>query len=298
MSYKTRTVSWSQRLLYACMVSVIIASIAFLVNGLIHLWVDYEQPFHARQFWLWQQLNFEQSMLLLVLFGGALGAIIHIAWSFSIRVGRQEFENQWITWYILRPFVGAVMAFAFYLFLRGIVVMPVGPGFGQDAMSKELTDNIVELTTQLAEYGESQAALQLLKMYVDQKNGYTMSIDALGDETLLLSGGRSSIPPLNPYGILAIAVFAGLFAKQAIDKMEGVFGALLKNNKKELKGDFYFADQGVEKVGTLGTPKARDNGKHESEDIYTRTVGLPGDSGINNVSENSTTQSSDNKGFF
>lgn len=58
-------------------------------------------------------------LLLLVLIGGALGAFLHSARSFTSFVGNEEIKSSWAWWYYLHPFLGAILALAFYMAVRG-----------------------------------------------------------------------------------------------------------------------------------------------------------------------------------
>src|SRR5262245_11432330 len=64
----------------------------------------------------------EIRMLVLVLCAGALGAMVHAVQSFVDFHGNQRLARSWLPWYLLRPFVGALMALIFYLLLRGGLV--------------------------------------------------------------------------------------------------------------------------------------------------------------------------------
>ena len=54
-----------------------------------------------------------------VLIGGALGAFLHSARSFTDFVGNQEIKGSWAWWYYLHPFIGAILALTFYMAVRG-----------------------------------------------------------------------------------------------------------------------------------------------------------------------------------
>ena len=58
-------------------------------------------------------------LLFLVLIGGALGAFLHSARSFTDFVGNQEIKGSWAWWYYLHPFIGAILALTFYMAVRG-----------------------------------------------------------------------------------------------------------------------------------------------------------------------------------
>ncbi len=60
----------------------------------------------------------EKQLLILVILTGALGASLHGATSLSEYIGNKTFSNQWVTWYLLRPFVGGVLVILFYFVMR------------------------------------------------------------------------------------------------------------------------------------------------------------------------------------
>ncbi|GAC1313933.1 MAG: hypothetical protein NVSMB2_02700 [Chloroflexota bacterium] len=61
----------------------------------------------------------EVRLLLLVVFTGALGGIIHAVRSITWYIGQQELRRNWLLTYIAQPFVGSTLAFLFYLVVRG-----------------------------------------------------------------------------------------------------------------------------------------------------------------------------------
>jgi hypothetical protein len=125
----------------------------------------------------------EQRLMLIVLISGALGSYIHAATSFATYVGNGELHRTWLWWYVLRPFVGAALAFVLYAVTRG---------------------------------------------------------------GLLTGSGNASV--LNPFGIAAIAAMAGMFSKQAVDKLREVFDNLFRTAKGQ--GD----DQRGGKLAPLASP--------------------------------------------
>ena len=62
---------------------------------------------------------FKEILLLwLVLIVGALGSSLHGIISISNYIGSSSFKETWSLWYILRPFVGAILSLIFYLIIR------------------------------------------------------------------------------------------------------------------------------------------------------------------------------------
>jgi uncharacterized membrane protein YeaQ/YmgE (transglycosylase-associated protein family) len=95
--------------------------------------------------------------LILAMLAGAMGAFLHVAQSFATYVGNRSFGWSWTWWYLLRPFIGAVLAVVVYVVFRSALV----PG--------------------------------------------------------------SSANVTNAYGVVALAALAGMFSKQAIDKLNEIF---------------------------------------------------------------------------
>jgi len=58
-------------------------------------------------------------LVLLVLLAGALGSFLHSARSFADFVGNKRMAGSWAWWYLLHPFMGAIMALVFYAAVRG-----------------------------------------------------------------------------------------------------------------------------------------------------------------------------------
>lgn len=65
------------------------------------------------------RLGYEERLLLIVAFAGALGAYVHAAQSFVSYVGNQQIVSSWLWWYLIRPFIGLALAEILYLAVRG-----------------------------------------------------------------------------------------------------------------------------------------------------------------------------------
>lgn len=61
----------------------------------------------------------EKSTILIVIFSGALGSLVHTLRSFYRYVGNRELVWSWLAMYIMLPFVGATLGLVFYLIVRG-----------------------------------------------------------------------------------------------------------------------------------------------------------------------------------
>lgn len=69
-------------------------------------------------------LDDESLLLLIVAMAGALGSMVHAIRSFYWYVGHGELVRSWMWKYILLPFVGAILALAFYMVFRGGLFSP------------------------------------------------------------------------------------------------------------------------------------------------------------------------------
>ncbi len=76
--------------------------------------------------WTPESVNLEPEvrLILIVLFSGALGSMVHALRSFFWYVGNRQLVRSWILKYILLPFSGATLALLFYLVLRAGLFSP------------------------------------------------------------------------------------------------------------------------------------------------------------------------------
>jgi hypothetical protein len=112
---------------------------------------------------VWTSL--EERLLLLVIVAGALGSYVHAATSFADYLGNRKFTSSWTWWYVLRPFIGVVLALVIYFAIRGGFLLLVTNGateakdinpFGIGALaaltgmfSKQATDKLNEVFSTL-----------------------------------------------------------------------------------------------------------------------------------------------------
>ncbi|HEY0546668.1 MAG TPA: IPT/TIG domain-containing protein [Pyrinomonadaceae bacterium] len=61
----------------------------------------------------------EVRLILLVMLVGAIGSYLHAASSFVDYLGNRTFVSSWVWWYLLRPFIGMLLALLFYFVFRG-----------------------------------------------------------------------------------------------------------------------------------------------------------------------------------
>lgn len=78
---------------------------------------EYPPPFwlFGRKF----QPSLETRLILLVLLAGAIGSYVHAASSLVDYLGNRTFISSWMWWYLLRPFIGMMLALIFYFVFRG-----------------------------------------------------------------------------------------------------------------------------------------------------------------------------------
>jgi hypothetical protein len=154
----------------------------------------------------WFQPTLETRLILLVLLAGAIGSYVHAASSLVDYLGNRTMISSWVWWYLLRPFIGMMLALIFYFGFRGgFITAGVNPGgegaasfinpFGIAAMaglvgmfSKVAADKLNEVFLTLFRPASGQG---------DAKRGdklaesVTPSIGSLGPNTGPASGGTA-----------------------------------------------------------------------------------------------------------
>ena len=68
--------------------------------------------------WWQRKITLELRLILLVFFTGALAACVHALKSFADYAGEEKLTRSWYWFYVARPFIGAGLAFIFYLVVR------------------------------------------------------------------------------------------------------------------------------------------------------------------------------------
>jgi hypothetical protein len=66
----------------------------------------------------------QKAVILMVMWLGALGGLIHLASSLTIYVGNRDLKRSWIIYYLLAPLQGAALAPLLYLLLKSAVLSP------------------------------------------------------------------------------------------------------------------------------------------------------------------------------
>jgi len=108
-----------------------LAATAILIFMLAHVWpasgMEDSDGAGKKLFWAFRLCD-ETRLLLLVVFGGAIGAQVHALRSFAWYVGTGELTRKWVMYYIGRPFIGAALAPALYFVARALFAPgPAGP---------------------------------------------------------------------------------------------------------------------------------------------------------------------------
>jgi len=98
----------------------LVALSVLVVNGIIQFWPETPIADSSKidYFGISFAVSGEIQLLLLVLFMGALGGMVHALRSYFFHIGTQDFSNNYIVWYVLLPFVGSFTAVIFYLVVR------------------------------------------------------------------------------------------------------------------------------------------------------------------------------------
>lgn len=65
------------------------------------------------------EVSLDARVLMLVMVSGGLGSFVHTAKSFGDFVGNDKLMSSWMWWYILKPFIGMILAIVLYLVIRG-----------------------------------------------------------------------------------------------------------------------------------------------------------------------------------
>ena len=66
--------------------------------------------------------NQDQGLIALALLAGITGSFLQSAQSLIAFIGNDAFKRSWTAWYVLRPWIGAVLGFALYFALRAGLV--------------------------------------------------------------------------------------------------------------------------------------------------------------------------------
>lgn len=96
-----------------------------------------------------------QRLVITVLICSGIGAQVHTIASFAFHMARRDFSRDWIYWYILRPFQGAIVAFVVYFVFAA--------GLAGELTSSADTD--VKAASKMAELYRAGAIAALVGMF-------------------------------------------------------------------------------------------------------------------------------------
>ena len=211
------------KLINSLLLLIMIASVLFVLYTIIDIWPN--KYGLGNPFWGYK-LTIEKRIMLLVVLGGGLGAFIHTATSFTDFLGNRTLKYSWVPWYIMRPFIGSALAIIVYLLLRGGLFNPTFDNSSDYSNYTFETVNIDSLQQEFSNYVESLSTDTLLT---------TAKKDSLifikKTELTKIVQQNKEIPPVNPFGIMAIACMTGMFSRQAIDKLREIFESMFRVNK-------------------------------------------------------------------
>ena len=138
-------------------------------------------------------------LLLLALWFGALGSLLHAGSSFVSFAGNRELFASWVPWYIVRPLLGAGLAAVFY------VVMRAGFGTAGGAAPVAISHYTVAAAAALVGLFTHRATLKLKDVFdaLFPSNEGERQADALGGAAPRIT---KVIPPTVPVGTDAVQV--------------------------------------------------------------------------------------------
>ncbi len=110
----------------------------------------------------WGPISRDIDLILLVLLGGALGSFLHSARSFADFVGNKRIVGSWAWWYLLHPFMGAIMALVFYAAVRGGFLAITG---GANVRASDLSPYGVTAIAALVGMFSNQATQKLADIF-------------------------------------------------------------------------------------------------------------------------------------
>jgi hypothetical protein len=145
-------------------------------------------------FWWGQEIktSAELRILVLVLCAGALGSMLHAVQSFLDFHGNQRLAKSWLPWYLMRPFVGALLALVFYLLIRGGLIAGASP-----AGDVPVPVNLIGLVGAAALVGmfSDLASLKLKEVFTTMFASTTKRADPLVDGTATAKPSTTDADP-------------------------------------------------------------------------------------------------------
>ena len=139
------------------------------------------------------EASWDYRLLLISLWFGALGSLLHAGSSFVSFVGNRQLVASWLPWYIVRPFLGAGLAAVFYVVARAGLATTAGePLAGISHFTVAAASALVGLFTH-------RATLKLRDVFdaLFPPRGADRDADSLGgDESAAAPGITSLSPPM------------------------------------------------------------------------------------------------------
>ncbi len=155
------------------------------------------------------QTTLESRLILLVLLVGAMGSYVHAASSLVDYLGNRTFVSSWVWWYLLKPFVGMLLALIFYFVFRGGFVTAGANAAGESAtnfinpygiaalsalvgmFSKVATDKLNEVFTTLFRPGPGEGdATRDDKLNAESLLSIAQDDPALNEASLILPSNK------------------------------------------------------------------------------------------------------------
>ena len=109
--------------------------------------------------WLFPSgVNLDQRFILLACFAGIAGSFLQAAQSLTSFIGNKSFVVSWMAWYLLKPWIGAVLGIVLYVVMRAGIISSVDAadpygvlalGFFGGWFSKAATDKLNEVFSTL-----------------------------------------------------------------------------------------------------------------------------------------------------
>lgn len=197
-------------------------------------------------------LGYDQRFFVLVALGGALGAFIHATTSFVDFTGNKKLVYSWLPWYIVRPFIGSALAIIFYFVIRGGLITTQLPISEHPRDSTDSDKSQVDTTAAESPNDTTDTSMLAEEVVSESSEGSTTE-----EPPPPPPKPKQESTPLNPYGIMAIACLAGMFSKQATDKLREVFQTLFQIKEETPRYD-KLNNSGKPTTGTA-LPPADDN---------------------------------------
>ncbi len=189
--------------------------------------------------------------ILMTLLIGALGSWLHAVSSFVDFVGNRNFVKSWLFWYLMRPFIGGVLALIFYMILRsGLLPVNVNGEVSVSPYSVAAFAGLAGLFTQ-------RASIKLAEVFDVIFSSTTKYKDPLNKKLKIIKIAPESLV-VNQTGSLVVTVEGTDFQNQAKVLVNSVA------RPSVLQGDVLqvtLAAADVEKEGELSIVVENPNGE-------------------------------------